>query len=129
MATAFVEVGAGLALIFSPERAGQLVLGVQIASPAATLIRLGGAGLFSVGVACWLARNDGASPAARALLVAITLYNLAAAVVLGWAGAGLHLNGTALWPAFILHVGMSAWCIARLRNDQLKENQKGASVK
>lgn len=127
MATAFIEVGAGLVLLVSPARANQLVLGSPIAAPATTLIRLGGAGLISLGVACWLGRDDGNSPAARALLAAITLYNLAASIVLAWAGAGLHLAGAALWPAVALHTGMSIWCITCLRSGRRNEILRGAN--
>jgi hypothetical protein len=38
------------------------------------------------------------------------LYNVAAVVVLAFAGIGFGLYGVALWPAVILHAVMTVWC-------------------
>jgi hypothetical protein len=72
-----------------------------------------------LGAACWLARSDRQSRAAKGLIVAISLYNVAAVGVLAFAGIGLGLRGVALWPAVILHTMMTVWCFEALRRESL----------
>jgi len=81
--------------------------------------RVGGAALLSIGVACWLARNDHQSRAAAGLIAALLLYNIAAVAVLVYAGVGLALFGIGLWPAVVLHVALAVWCIACLRTKRV----------
>jgi hypothetical protein len=115
--TAIIELGAGLALLCCPSASAALLLGVPLDSPAAlTVARLGGAGLLALGVACWLARCDAQSRAARGLASAMVLYNLGAVVILGAAGIRFRPVGVALWPAVVLHSAMTAWCIVSLRS-------------
>ncbi len=114
--TAVIEVGAGLALLGFPSAAAMLLLGTPLDTPAAlTVARVAGTGLLALGVACWLARGDTQSPAARGLVGAMLLYNVAAVAVLAFAGIGFGLHGALLWPAVILHAGMAAWCVAGIR--------------
>jgi hypothetical protein len=88
--------------------------------PAALVVaRVTGAALLSIGVSCWLARNDQQSTAATGLIAALLLYNIAAVAVLVYAGMGLGLSGIGLWPAVVLHVALAVWCIASLRNKRL----------
>jgi hypothetical protein len=116
-ASAAIELGAGLALLVAPSATTALLVGVSLESDAAlTVVRLGGAGLFALGLACWLARGDSQSRAAKGLVGAMLFYNAAAAAVLAFAGLGLHLFGLALWPAVVLHSLMAVWCLASLRS-------------
>ena len=113
--TAVIEVGAGLALLGFPSAVAMLLLGTPLETPAAlTVARVGGSGLLALGVACWLARGDTQSPAARGLVGAMLLYNAAAVAVLAHAGIGLGLHGALLWPAVFLHAAMALWCVAYL---------------
>ena len=115
-ATAVIELGAGLALLCFPSATVMLLVGAPLeAAPALTVGRVGGAGLLALGVACWLARGDTQSRAARGLIAAMSLYNVAAVVVLAFAGIGFGLHGVALWPAVILHAVMTVWCFEWLR--------------
>lgn len=115
-ATATIEFGAGLALLCCPSAAATLLFSTPLEGPAAlTIARVGGAGLLSLGVACWLARGDAESRAARGLVAAMLLYNVAAVVILTFAGIGLGLHGVALWPGVVLHAVMAVWCITCLR--------------
>jgi hypothetical protein len=79
--------------------------------------RLAGAGLLSLGVVCWLARNDEPSRAVHGLVAAMLLYNIIAVVVLAYAGGVLALVGIALWPAVVLHTALTVWCIACRRSE------------
>ena len=114
--TAIIEAGAGLALGCFPSFAVALLFGSALDSPAAVMLgRLTGAALLALGVACWFARDDAQSRAARGLVAAMVVYNLGAVALFVFAGIGLGLHGVALWPAAVLHAGMTVWCIACLR--------------
>ena len=94
-----------------------MLLGAALdAAPALIVGRIAGAALLSLGVACWLARDDGPSRALRGLVAAMLLYNCVAVAVLANAGAGMRLVGVLMWPAVALHAGLAVWCIACLRN-------------
>jgi Kef-type K+ transport system membrane component KefB len=121
--TAVIELGAGLALLCLPSTTVALLLGSPLDTPTAlTVARVGGAGLLSLGVACWLARDDSQSRAARGLLSAMLLYDVAAVAILAFAGIGFGLHGVALWPAVVLHAVMTVWCVACLRRSPLNVN-------
>ena len=117
-ATAVIEVGAGLALLLIPSAAVQILLGAPFEAPAALAVaRVGGAALLALGVACWLARDDTKSRAARGLIAAMVIYNVGVALVLGTAGIRLSPAGFVLWPAaVVLHAAMAIWCIMSLRH-------------
>ena len=117
--TAVIELGAGLALLCFPSTTVALLLGSPLDTPTAlTVARVGGAGLLSLGVGCWLARGDSQSRAARGLLAAMLLYDVAAVAILAFAGIGFGLHGVALWPAVVLHAVMTLWCVACLRRSR-----------
>jgi len=114
LVTAALEVAAGVALVIVPSLGVALLLGARLDTPAAlTVARVGGTGLFTLGMACWLARADAHSRAATGLIDALTFYNVAVVVVLAYAGVGLGMRGLLLWPAVVLHIAMGAWCTAR----------------
>ena len=114
--TAVIELGAGLGLLCFPAPVVTLLAGAPLEGPAAfTVARVAGAGLLALGVACWLARGDAQSRAARGLVAAMLIYNTAAAGVLAYAGLGYGLRGVALWPAVVLHAWMACWCAASLQ--------------
>jgi hypothetical protein len=118
--TAVIELGAGLALLCYPSATVALLVGAPLeGAPALTAARVGGAGLLALGVACWLARGDTHSQAGRGLIAAMLLYNVAAVVVLAFAGIGFGLYGVALWPAVVLHTVMTVWCFESLRRGPL----------
>jgi len=109
--TAVAEVGAGVALLACPSPTVMLLVGSPLETPAAlSVARVGGAGLLALGVACWLSRDDSQSRAARGLVAAMLLYNIAAVAVLAFASIGFGLHGVALWPAVVLHALLGVWC-------------------
>jgi hypothetical protein len=114
-ATAVIELGAGLALLSCPSATAVLLVGAPLEAPVSlTVARVAGAALLALGIACWLARDDAHSRAARGLVAAMVLYNLSVAVILGIAGIWSQAVGIALWPAVILHAAMTVWCIVSL---------------
>lgn len=116
IATAGIEAGAGLVLLVSPSLAAWLLFDRELNSSAASTVgRVAGVALLALGLACWLARNDVKSDAARGLIAAMLLYNTAAVAILAHAGLYLGLLGIGLWPGVALHIAMAAWCVASLR--------------
>jgi hypothetical protein len=114
--TAIIEAGAGLALGCFPSAVVTLLLGSGLDTPAAVILgHLTGVALFALGTACWLARSDAQSCAARGLAAAMVVYNLGAVALFTYAGIGLGMHGIALWPAAVLHAAMTVWCIVCLR--------------
>jgi hypothetical protein len=114
--SALAETAAGLMLLVSPTLVVAFLLGASLDAPAALVVaRMAGAALLSLGCACWLARNDGPTPAVRGLVAAMLLYNSGAVAVLAHAGAGERLVGVLTWPAVALHSALAVWCIACLR--------------
>ena len=114
--TAIIETATGLGLMATPSVVVRLLLGSPLDTSAAVMLaRVAGAALLALGVACWLARDDTQSRAARGLVVAMLMYNIPATAVLAFAGIGLGLHGVALWPAVVLHAAMGVWCGACLR--------------
>ena len=108
--TAIIEAATGVGLLAAPAVLAQLLLGTTLDAPAAiTVARVAGAALLALGVACWLARDDG-----RAMVVAMLFYNVAAVTILAYAAVGLALSGIGLWPAIALHTALAGWCAAAL---------------
>ena len=125
-ASAVIELGAGLALLCCPLAAATLLIGAPLDGAAAfTVARVCGAGLLSLGVACWLARGDTQSRAARGLIAAMLIYDVAVAALLAFAALGWGLHGVALWPAVVLHGVMSVWCVACLRRGTVSVPMEG----
>jgi hypothetical protein len=108
---AALEMSTGVALTVTPSLVGSFLLGAVLDAPAAlTVARVAGAALIALGAACWLARKDDQSQAARGLLAGMLLYNAAVAGLLAYAGLSLGLFGIGLWPAVVLHLAIFGWC-------------------
>jgi hypothetical protein len=111
--TAAIEAGTGAGLLLVPALVVRLLLGEDISGLAFPLGRIAGVALLAIALACWKARGD-VSAAARGLVAAMLLYNIAAALILGSAGFQSPNATSLLWLAVALHVGMAAWCVAIL---------------
>ena len=115
--TALVELGAGLALLAMPSLAASVLVGAPLESPVSLVVaRMAGAALVSLGIACWLARDDAGGRTVRGLVMAMLVYNLGAAAVLLHARLGFGLNGLGLWPVVLLHIALSVWAVMCLQS-------------
>ena len=113
--TALIEAITGVALIVSPAPPVSLLVGAALDTGGLLVARVAGAALLALGLACWLARGDGGSPAARGVVAGMLLYNVTAVAVLVYAGVGLELSAIGLWPAVLLHLALAGWCIGCLK--------------
>jgi hypothetical protein len=111
-----VEVSAGLAFAFFPSSLFVILLGASLDTPGAYAFRMFGAAIFAMGFACWLARDASESPAARALIMAMLLYDAVFVALLISARLAAGLTGIALWPAVLLHSGLAIYSLLQLRN-------------
>jgi hypothetical protein len=110
-ATAVIEAGAGLVLLTVPT----LLFGPAIDTPAgSTVARIAGAALLLIGLACWLARHDEQSSAARGLVGGLLLYNAGIVAILVYAATALGLSSDGVWPAAAVHAAMTVWCMTSL---------------
>ena len=60
--------------------------------------------------------HEDAEAIMAAVVAGMGLYNGAVVALLVHAGAIAKLSAIGLWPAVVLHVGMTAWCLAILRS-------------
>ena len=109
-----IEALAGLGLLLVPSAVVWLLLGGELAGVGIALGRVAGVALLALAVACWLARDDAQSGAARGLVAAMLLYNVGVIVVLGTVGIRSQPAGVALWPTVVVHLAMTVWCLAGL---------------
>ena len=111
-----VEVLAGLAFALFPSSLFVILLGVPLDASGAYAFRMFGAAIFAMGFACWLAHDAGNSPAARALIMAMLLYDAAFVALLLSARLAAGLTGIALWPTVLLHSVLAIYSLLQLRN-------------
>lgn len=113
--TGVLEAVTGLALLVMPSVVVELLLGAAPGTPVGiTVSRVAGVALLTLGVACWLAREDLASRAAKGLVAAMLLYNVGvvAVLVVAWTSSGPV--GIGFWPVVLAHAGLAAWCVTGL---------------
>ena len=111
-------------LLVAPSVLVVLLLGAAPGTPAGvTVSRVAGVAILALGVACWLAREDAAGRAAKGLLAAMLLYNVAVVAILFLAWTRLGLFGIAFWPVVLAHMGLAAWCVACLSARTLEEKR------
>ena len=114
--TALLEATAGFALAASPSLVVSLLVGSPLDTRSGSIVgRLAGVALLTLGLVCWLARNDQQNRVTAGPVAAMLFYNVAVATLLVYARLGLGLSGIGLWPTVALHAGLALWCIACLR--------------
>jgi hypothetical protein len=114
--TALLEAATGFALAASPSLLISLLIGSPLDTRSGSLVgRLAGVALLTLGLVCWLARNDQQSSVTAGPVAAMLFYNVAVATLLAYARLDLGLSGIGLWPTVVLHAALALWCIACLR--------------
>jgi hypothetical protein len=114
-AKAAVEILAGLAFASFPSGLFFILLGVPLDASGACAFRMFGGAIFAIGLACWLAREDSASMAARGLVTATAFYDFVFVAILLASRFVGGLSGIALWPTVVLHLGLAVSCLFCLR--------------
>jgi len=113
--TAIIESATGLILVSYPSVIAALLFGSSLDSPVAlTVARVAGVALISLGIACWLGRNEKQGKAVKGLVTAMTVYNIGVITVFIYAAISLELSGIGLWPVVLVHLAMAVWCILDL---------------
>ena len=113
LATAVIEIGAGLCLLILPALSLSLLLGLEKpASEVQFVGRVAGSALLALGVASWIMRGEQAGSGPYGFVIGMSVYNTAAAVLFAYAGIGLKMTGPLLWPVVALHAGMANWCLS-----------------
>jgi hypothetical protein len=113
---AVIEWLAGLGLILAPGAAAALLLGAEPDSVGLMIGRVAGVALLALGIACWGARTDAGGAARSGTLIAITLYNAGAGLLLVVFAATGKAGGVMVWIAGVLHLGLAAGFAASLRH-------------
>lgn len=112
--TAAVEGGTAAALLAMPALPLSLLLGVEQPTVETLFIaRVAGAALLAFSIACCTGQGEGHSPARRGLFLAVLIYDGTAAALLLYAGL-TWAGGIALWPAVVIHLALSGWCVGCL---------------
>jgi hypothetical protein len=85
----------------APQVVARLLFGVEVTGVAVVIGRVTGIALLSLGLGCWLGRNeaDGASAALSGMLI----YDLLVTIYLAFVGVGTEYVGPLLWPAVAAH--------------------------
>ena len=98
----------GLALLLSPSVVAAALLRSGLDAAGVVIGRLAGAGLLSLGIACWSARSTSSAPASVGVAWAVLVYNVAACATLAGAAAALAGDGLPALGISVLHGGFAA---------------------
>ena len=98
-----LETVAGLGLLVDPAGAASALFGSSMEGPGVAIGRIGGGGLLSLGIACWLARKTPSAPASVGVARAYLAYNVVTCVTLAWAGVALEGGSLPALGASVLH--------------------------
>jgi len=112
---AAIEAATALALIIFPQAVSSLLLGADLAEAGIAVARVAGIALLSLGLVCWMSRQDANKTAA---LAAMLSYNLLVTAYLTYLGFGGELVGILLWPAIAIHAVLTLLVAYVWFNDQ-----------
>jgi hypothetical protein len=97
---AAIEAVTGVALIIVPRAVANLLLGAELAGAGIAVARVTGIALLSLGLLCWMSRQDANN---ATVLTAMLAYNLLVTAYLVYLGFDGDLVGKLLWPAVGIH--------------------------
>jgi len=117
IASAIIELAAGLALLFVPSTAVALLFGVPLVTPVGlTITRLAGGALLALGIGSWIAACGRDGRHSREMIASLLVYNVAAVILFAYAKLGYGAPGIPLWLVVGLHAVMTVWCLMALRS-------------
>lgn len=110
--SAILEGAAGAAFALFPSACVFLLLGASTDPLVGNIIARGfGVALISLSAAYWLARKDAQGRVAKALVMAMLLYNFGFVLLLGYARISSGLNGIGQVPGIMVHSAIAIWCL------------------
>ena len=102
------EAATGVVLLAYPPIVIRLLFGAEIAGAGVVMSRIAGISLIALGMACW---PDGAP---NRPLTGMLSYSALAALYLAYLGFSHEWTGILLWPAIVVHTGLSAILVRTL---------------
>lgn len=109
-----LETLTGLGLLLDPAGGASVLFGTPVEGSGVAIGRIGGAGLLSLGIACWLARKTPMAPASVGVAWAYLTYNVVACVTLAWVGVTLGDRSLPAQGAAVLHGVLGAAMLVAL---------------
>jgi hypothetical protein len=97
---AAIEAVTGVALVILPQAVASLLLGAELTGAGIAVARVAGIALLSLGLLCWMSRQNADK---TAVLTAMLAYNLLVTAYLMYLGFDGNLVGRLLWPAIGIH--------------------------
>jgi hypothetical protein len=109
-----LETVSGLGLLLDPAGGASALFGSSMEAAGVGIGRIGGAGLLSLGIACWLARKTPTSPASVGVAWAYLTYNVITCVTLVWASVALGGSSLPALGGSVLHGVLGAAMLGAL---------------
>jgi apolipoprotein N-acyltransferase len=109
-----LETVAGLGLLVDPAGGALALFGSSMEGPGVAIGRIGGGGLLSLGIACWLARRTPTAPASLGVAWAYLAYNVITCLTLAWASVALGGAPPLALGASVLHGVLGAAVLGAL---------------
>jgi len=98
-----LETLTGLGLLLDPAGGTLLFFGSSVEGAGMAIGRIGGGGLLSLGIACWLARRTPTSQASVGVAWAYLVYNSVTCVTLAWVAVALAGDSLPALGGAVLH--------------------------
>jgi apolipoprotein N-acyltransferase len=109
-----LETVTGLGLLLDPAGGAMALFGSSMEGAGVAIGRIGGGGLLSLGIACWVARKTPISPASIGVAWAYLAYNVVACVTLAWASVALGGGSLPALGGAVLHGVLGAALLGAL---------------
>ena len=109
-----LETVSGLGLLLDPAGGASALFGSSMEGAGVAIGRIGGGGLLSLGIACWLARKTPTSPASVGVAWAYLAYNVVTCVTLAWASVALGGGSLPALGGAVLHGVLGAAMLGAL---------------
>ena len=109
-----LETVSGLGLLLDPAGGASALFGSSMEGAGVAIGRIGGGGLLSLGIACWLARKTPTSPASVGVAWAYLAYNVVTCGTLVWASVAFGGGSLPALGGAVLHGVLGAAMLSAL---------------